>query len=115
MKRLISAIAVLLLTGCVTPAAPSQDAFRATRIERGYALAEAMCSSCHAVGAQGESPAPEAPAFRRLSRDFRVSTLEGALRIGISTGHPAMPVMHLPPDDVRALMAYLNSVQEHSR
>src|SRR5262249_40439991 len=36
--------------------------------EHGRALAERMCSTCHAVGKSGESPHVGAPPFRALDR-----------------------------------------------
>lgn len=113
MKRIFAAILLCGLAACAgITSPPSRESYQAARVERGRVLAQNLCTSCHAIGPEGESPAPEAPAFRRLSKDFHVATLEGALRMGMSTGHPAMPVMHLPPEDVRALVAYLNSVQQ---
>lgn len=83
---------------------------------RGEAVATSNCAACHAVGASGDSPAPEAPAFRRLEQEgFRTSTLENALLNGVSSGHPAMPNIKLSQRDTRALIAYLRSVQTTSQ
>jgi cytochrome c len=79
--------------------------------ERGQHLAATHCSSCHAIGAAGESAAPEAPPFRTLSRNYRVDALEEALAEGISVGHPAMPQFQFAPADVTALVTYLQSIQ----
>lgn len=97
---------VAILASCATEAPP--DAGSAA----GQRLAEIHCSSCHAVGAAGESPNPEAPPFRTLSRSYQVATLEEALAEGISVGHPAMPAFAFAPDDVQALVSYLESIQE---
>lgn len=99
--------AAAIVVACVTPPASEENA-----VERGRALAERHCRSCHATGAHDESLAPEAPAFRHLSRNYRVDSLEEALAEGISVGHPAMPQFEFAPDDVDALIAYLQSVQE---
>jgi cytochrome c len=98
---------LLLLAACAT------NGEEATRppVDRGAAIAEANCSSCHAVGRGGESPAPEAPPFRRLSQHYRVADLEEALGEGISVGHPAMPQFAFAPEDVDALILYLESIQ----
>jgi mono/diheme cytochrome c family protein len=40
-----------------------------------------------------------------------VDSLEEAFAEGISVGHPAMPQFAFAPDDVRALVAYLQSIQ----
>jgi cytochrome c len=108
MKHLLAGAVVPLLAACATPDHDSASA----PVERGAAIAEANCSSCHAVGRSGESPAPEAPLFRRLSQHYRVAQLEEALGEGISVGHPAMPQFAFAPDDVDALILYLESIQD---
>ena len=108
MRVLVLLVALAALAACATPEE------RATRGERarGHEIALARCGSCHAVGVSGDSPAPEAPPFRTLSRNYRVDTLEEALAEGISVGHPAMPQFQFPAEDVDALVAYLQSIQE---
>jgi cytochrome c len=108
MRVLIAATALILLAACATPEGRTARA----EDERGREIAATHCGSCHAVAAMGESPAPEAPPFRTLSRNYRVDTLEEALAEGISVGHPAMPQFAFAPDDVDALVAYLQSIQE---
>jgi hypothetical protein len=46
-----------------------------------------------------------------LSANYRVDTLEEALAEGISVGHPAMPQFAFAPEEVDALIAYLDSIQ----
>jgi cytochrome c len=103
--------ALALLGGCAGQSAMN-GASDTQRIERGREVAQAHCGSCHALGASGDSPAPEAPPFRNLSQSFRVATLEDALTRGISTGHPVMPEIQLPQRDVHALVVYLQSMQQ---
>jgi mono/diheme cytochrome c family protein len=105
---LIAAAALVLLTACATP----EERLARAEESRGREIAETNCGSCHAIAATGDSPAPEAPPFRTLSRNYRVDTLEEALAEGISVGHPAMPQFEFAPDDVDALIAYLRSIQE---
>lgn len=107
--KLLTAVAALAALGACTT---SEDRGSAAQLTRGQEIAQTNCGSCHAVGAVGDSPAPEAPPFRTLSRNYRVDTLEEALAEGISVGHPAMPQFAFPPDDVDALVAYLQSIQE---
>ena len=107
MKTSIAIAALVLLVACTTPAPAGRD-----RQAQGRELVATHCSACHAIGATGESPAPEAPPFRTLSRNYRVDTLEEALAEGISVGHPAMPQFAFAPDDVDALIVYLQSIQE---
>ncbi len=108
MKYPLAGALILLLAACATP---NEDPTTAP-VARGAAIAEANCSSCHAVGRGGESPAPEAPPFRRLSQHYPVSDLEEALGEGISVGHPAMPQFAFAPADVDALILYLESIQD---
>lgn len=107
MRAFILAL-VVLLAGC----ASDQRAESAPTFARGRAIAQTQCGSCHAIGSSGESALPEAPPFRQLSRHYRLATLEEALGEGISVGHPAMPEFQFDPDDVDALIAYLNAIQE---
>ncbi len=108
MRLLIAAAGFAVLAACSTPDTNAPQA----QLARGHAIVETNCSSCHAIGALGESPAPEAPPFRTLSRNYRIDTLEEALAEGISVGHPAMPQFEFAPDDVDALVAYLQSIQD---
>jgi mono/diheme cytochrome c family protein len=108
MRLLIAAVGFAALAACSTPEAATHPA----ELARGRAIAESNCGSCHAIGAMGESPAPEAPPFRTLSRNYRIDTLEEALAEGISVGHPAMPQFEFAPDDVDALVGYLQSIQQ---
>jgi cytochrome c len=110
MGRFFLAAAIAGLAACATPNEPTPHG----ALERGAALAQNQCSTCHAIGTSGESPAPEAPAFRRLSQNYRVADLEEALAEGISVGHPAMPQFAFVPEDAEALVRYLESIQENS-
>lgn len=105
--RMLIAAALLALAACATP----EEKTARAQETRGQEIAATHCGSCHAVGV-GESPAPEAPPFRTLSRNYRVDTLEEALAEGISVGHPAMPQFEFAPEDVDALIAYLQSIQQ---
>ncbi len=109
MKRLLAA-ALLLVSACA-----SHPSVNEAKINRGARLAEVNCAMCHAVGRTGSSPAPEAPPFRTLSQNYRVSMLEEALAEGISVGHPAMPNFQFNPDDAEALVRYLETIQETGR
>jgi mono/diheme cytochrome c family protein len=81
-------------------------------VGHGHDLVQVHCARCHAVGAQDISPLPAAPAFRTLSRNYPISALEEALAEGILTGHPEMPQLAFAPDDVAAIIAYIESIQE---
>jgi len=79
--------------------------------QRGLALAERMCSQCHAVGRRGESPHAVAPPFRALDRQLDLDSFMDRLREGLMTGHPDMPTFRFTREDSRAFVLYLRSIQ----
>lgn len=93
-------------------AAPTLAERASTSARRGEALLTTNCARCHAVGRSGVSPHPQAPAFRTLSRKFKVEGLAEALAEGISTGHPDMPEFVFEADEVGAIIDYLKSIQQ---
>jgi cytochrome c len=90
-------------------AAAGQDA---VTIRRGEALVNRDCSRCHATARIGQSTHPEAPLFRTLGKRYPIEALEEALGEGIISGHPDMPEFRFERNEVRAIIAYLKSIQE---
>lgn len=80
-------------------------------VELGRVIAERDCSTCHAIGRDGNSPFEGAPRWRDLHARFDVADLGEALAEGISVGHEAMPVRTYEPAEVAALIAYLKSLE----
>lgn len=78
--------------------------------ERGRAIAERQCARCHAIGREGASPLPPAVPFRELPKRYPVQQLGEAFAEGIVTGHPAMPEFKFSPQQIEALLAYLESL-----
>ena len=78
---------------------------------KGKSLVTDNCSRCHAIGKEGDSPHPEAPAFRTLSNKYPVESLSESLAEGIVSGHPDMPIFVFSPQDVGAIIDYLKSIQ----
>ena len=78
---------------------------------RGRALAERMCSQCHAIDKSGRSPHVGAPAFRALDRRLDLDSFMDRLREGLMVGHPDMPAFRFTRDDARAFVLYLRSIQ----
>jgi cytochrome c len=107
MKSSAFAFALMLTAGSVAGAAEDESPEK-----RGEALLIQLCASCHAVGRTGTSPHPEAPAFRTLGKRYKIESLEEALGEGLTSGHPDMPEFRFSADDVGAVIAYLNSIQE---
>lgn len=103
-----SAVIVLLLA---TSAGFAQDGKPTPLEEHGRALAERMCSGCHAVGRRGKSPHVGAPAFRALDRRVELDTFTDRLREGLMSDHPDMPTFRFTREDARALVLYLRRIQ----
>jgi len=80
--------------------------------QRGHALAQRMCSGCHAIGALGESPHIGAPRFRELGDRLDLAAFARVLRRGLESSHQDMPRFRFTRDDADAMVAYLRSIQK---
>lgn len=107
-RLLLLALAASCLAGAAAAEIPHGDA---AAIDRGRDLVQRNCGMCHAVGAEGDSPNPDSPPFRELSRRYPVDNLAEALAEGILTGHPQMPEFKFSPPEVSDIITYLNSIQ----
>jgi mono/diheme cytochrome c family protein len=81
--------------------------------EEGKALAQQLCSRCHAVEGEPVSPVADAPPFHRLRRMWPLSHMEEALAEGIMVGHPTvqMPVFQFAPEEISDLLAYIEGIE----
>ena len=77
----------------------------------GHALAQRLCSECHAVGRDGQSPNAGAPPFRALDRWVDLDSFNDRLREGLMVGHPDMPTFRFTREDARGFVLYLRSIQ----
>lgn len=104
------AVAVFLAIGLFGSADPVEET--GTGVANGEALAEANCARCHAIGAQGESPNPDAPPFRGFKDKWPVENLEEALAEGIVTSHDnvEMPEFEFEADQIGDFIAYLKTL-----
>lgn len=83
----------------------------ASRAEsHGEALVRANCAACHAIGRQDESRHPEAPPLRDLHERYPLDALEEAFVEGISVGHPDMPEFVATPDQIGAIIDYIETL-----
>lgn len=110
MQRLPILLAPILVGLGVLAAASAASAQSDLR-PRGAILVQRYCANCHAVRRTGQSPNPAAPPFRDLNQRYHIDDLGEALAEGILTGHPAMPEFKFPPKDIRAVLAYIKSIQ----
>lgn len=99
--------AMLVLLGACSAETGSEDGLR----EQGKAIAGDNCASCHAIDATSESPHADAPPFRTLSERYPVDSLQEALAEGIVVGHADMPEFRFEPDEIDALLAFMESIQ----
>jgi cytochrome c len=108
MERLaVLMVSAVALLGLVVAA----EAQRSPQ-ERGRAIAESKCARCHAIGESGVSPLGLAPPFRELHLRYPIASLAEALAEGIITGHSMMPRFTFNPDEINALLTYLESLQQ---
>jgi cytochrome c len=100
------------LLGAMLVAAGTSAAAEQPAASRGSVLVKRDCGGCHAVGTTGASPLPAAPPLRELNRRYEPEALEESLAEGIVTGHPAMPAFRFGPRDIRAIILYLDAIQD---
>jgi mono/diheme cytochrome c family protein len=78
---------------------------------KGLAILGKNCARCHALGLTGASTHPQAPPFRDVVKRYPVEDLEESLAEGIVSGHPDMPEFTFEPNEINAILAYLNSLK----
>jgi len=108
--KMIVRLAIILLL-FATSAGLAEDSSPSPLEQGGRALAERMCSQCHAIGKSGQSPHVGAPAFRALDRRVDLDSFMERLREGLMVGHPDMPTFRFTREDARAFLLYLRSIQ----
>lgn len=115
--RVALVLAAVALIGCsdsvsmATAPSVGDPAEQAALVEDGRAIAEANCSSCHAIGTSGDSPNRDAPVFRSVLTRYSADVLETELAEGMRVTHEPMPQFKFRPDAAGALIAYLRSIQ----
>lgn len=113
MARIVtlSLLAASLVSACGNPAPDPTEPAQSELVGRGETIATALCSDCHAIALDDESQHPQAPALRTLNHNYPVEALAEPLAEGIVVGHPDMPEWQFEPEDIDALLAYLETIQ----
>lgn len=111
MKTPQSRFAAMVLGSLIASFAAGSAIAEDADLAFGRQLVEANCASCHAIGLDDESAHPEAPAFRTLSERYPLDALEEAFVEGISTGHPDMPEFVASPEQIGAIILFLDTLQ----
>jgi len=102
------AIAILALLAASIPGARLHAQVRDP--QDGLALAQRVCSDCHAVDRNDvRSPNPRAPTFRELASTSGMTAT--ALTVAFSTPHAGMPMFRLTADQAGDLIAYILSLR----
>lgn len=103
--------ATFALLVCASPAfgeaPPSAHAIH----DAGRLFLQEQCAVCHAIGIEGDSPNPLSPPFRLIGRKYPVEHLSEALAEGIAVGHGVMPEFELEPEQIDAVISYLQTIQ----
>jgi mono/diheme cytochrome c family protein len=77
----------------------------------GKVLAQSMCAECHAIqSAQLQSPNPYAPPFETIANVRGMSS--PALWSILHSSHRRMPNIILRPEQTRAIVAYILTLQD---
>ena len=100
-----AAVLLLLRIQAASGAAPGENA-----ASRGHALAQAWCSSCHAVE-KFAIPLDQrrAPAFTAIAGQRSTTPL--AIRVFLQSSHEPMPNFILRSQDIDDLAAYIMSLK----
>ena len=76
---------------------------------RGAELAQQWCASCHLVSEDQATASTEAPPFPTIAR--RSSDEISALAGFLADPHPPMPDLSLTREEIRNLLAYIESLR----
>ena len=79
----------------------------------GFAVANQICSECHAVkSGEAVSPHLRAPTFQKVANAPGMNAM--TLRVWFQTSHPSMPNLMLSEKDGDDLIAYILSLKKRS-
>jgi mono/diheme cytochrome c family protein len=105
MKHVICLVTVLALS------AAASHVHAQGNPQTGLALAQQVCSECHAVGkGQVRSPTSRAPTFVELATAPGMTTT--ALLVALTTPHAKMPMFILTVEQRESVIAYILSLKE---
>jgi cytochrome c len=93
----------VLLIGQVLAQSPAS-------VDRGRAIAEQKCGRCHAIGRDDERPHAIVIPFRDLHVRYPIEMLVDAETSGVISGHDEMPMFELLPQEINALLSYIDSL-----
>jgi len=86
----------------------SSQPFAAGLASTGKDIALKWCASCHVVTEGQESASADVPAFASIAERYGEEI--GALEAFLADPHPVMPDMSLTRQEIRDLLAYIDSL-----
>lgn len=117
--RAVRGFAMALAAGCAAAALAgcaeddmSPAAGTRSPAQEGRLIAQRECARCHAIGAVGGSPRPDAPPLRAVLEDYNPGRIRMAFQEGLIIGHPDMPVFGFSDQQIDWLLAYLEDIEE---
>lgn len=111
MGKRLAVSAMITGLAMATPALGQDDGF-AEQVSHGRLLAQTNCAQCHAIDADDQSAHEEAPAFRTLLQRYPIDALEEGFAQSIVTGHPDMPEFLATPEQIDAIISYIEFIQD---
>ena len=112
---IVLALALMILGGVYSALAPTgyaQDAASADQIAKGKALFVINCSSCHGLGAEGTSVAPDLRPEGPAAVDFQVSS--GRMPLATLGLQAKRRAPRFSQDEIDAMAAYIGSLNPTS-
>ena len=110
MRRMFMSVLLLAASGCAT-AGPTPQTTLDASADRGRFYALRSCAGCHAVGVLGASPNENAPSFGAIRLRYNALSLPRRLSEISENGHYEMPPIHMTPDEIRDVAAYVQTVE----
>jgi cytochrome c len=104
-----AALASLMLTGLALSGCTSVSGGLGWPLDRGRALAQDKCASCHTISGTAQSPDPKAPPFAQIGARYSEAGLDRELEVIAQMGHYSMPPTPLSKADRDSLAAYIQS------
>lgn len=107
MRLTVVGVALMLVLPAVARAADGEQA----ALEQGKAILAKNCARCHGIGKSDASKHEQAPPFRDVMKRYPAENLAEALAEGIVSGHPDMPEFTFEPNEIGAIVTYLDSLR----
>lgn len=110
-------LGIVLSIWLTTPAFAGDEATvpSAEVLAKGKAIVSEQCARCHSVEKTDASQHEDAPPFRDVANKYSVWLLAESLAEGIISGHPDMPEFTFEPDEIHAILSYMDSLKVSSK